>query len=394
MREYYETFLKRNNPSGALERDLVKDRMRKDFSDLLKSSPNSVDITHSSIEERVVLISNKDTDTKVQKYILTKFDSSIYIGELCFCGLDTFLVMREETATLQGYRKFLVLECKHNIQWTDINGVVFKSPCYLVSGADRSLREDFKIVQQTFVDNAYGALDIIMPDTAFVKGQRLMVENTAWEVASFDNISVPGIRYINMAGITYNINYDTENLNDIDKLKETYIDVETTVKAQIGTDIQLNPVLYLLGEVQDTEFNYNIKEGNEFIVINNNVISGIAAGTSIVEVSSRNVTQEIAIDVQEVVEDLEIITCVGDDWTKPGMTKDYEFFCYKNGIKEAVIFDFEIEDSELFDYIITNNNVRIKTKKTNQLGIIEIKAKVIDKNLEFIKVITINSLWG
>ena len=167
-REYYDVFLHRNSGrTGSNEKEIVKNKVKENFKKFLKISPNAVEVKINSTNEfmTVGMISEKDKDTVFQQNILTDIDSPLNLGELIFWKNTTWIIIQPFNNVIEGYNKYSALECKHEVKWVDGNGLVHESPCYLVAQTDTTIKENFKVLNDTLTRGPDKALSIVMPFT-------------------------------------------------------------------------------------------------------------------------------------------------------------------------------------------------------------------------------------
>lgn len=396
-REYYEVFLKRNSGrDGSSDRDVKVNRLRKIFKNFLNTSPNAVTVRVNSTNElmTVGMISEKDNETIFQRNILTDISSPLNIGELIFWKDTAWIIIQPTNTAVEGYNKYLALECKHTVQWVDKSSVVRESLCYLVAQTDEKIKEIFKVINNSLVKTMDKNLFILMPKISIDKGQKVLLSDTAWTVTETDFISVNGLTYVSLSESGKNQFTDSSDLNDIVDVSNTYIDIENSIKVTINDDYILNPTLYRNKKQVDCNFLYKIKD-NEIINIENGVISALSVGETEIMIISEldsGIYKTVEIEVVESEQEKKEIKIIGDNTIKPGQTKDYIINYYINGEITSESFEINVNTNSLANYTLEDNIVTIAALDKNNVGNIIITVSVNDIVKE--KVIELTSLWG
>ncbi len=396
-REYYDVFLQRNSGrTGAGEKEIVRNKVKENFKKFLKISPNAVEVKINSTNEfmTVGMISEKDKETIFQQNILTDIDSPLNLGELIFWKNTTWIVMQPFVNVIEGYNKYSVLECKRVVKWVDSNSLVHESPCYLVAQTDSAIKESFKTIDNNLMRGPDKVLSIVMPFTTIEKGQKIIIEDTAWEIVETDFISIKGLMYISLTERKKNQFTDSSELNDVTNVGDTYIEIDD-LKITVDDSYILNPTLYRNKKQVSCNFIYKISN-EEIADITNNTILAKTAGITHLTITSdtaEKVVKEVEIEVIQTQQLTKEISIVGDEIIKPNQTKSYQINYFENGvIVPEAISVIIVTTNGLADYVIDGNTVVLKSLNRNEVGTITIKAQY--EGIEKEKIIEMISLWG
>lgn len=396
-REYYDVFLQRNSGrTGAGEKEIVKNKVKENFKKFLKISPNAVEVKINSTNEfmTVGMISEKDKETVFQQNILTDIDSPLNLGELIFWKNTTWILVQPFINVIEGYNKYSALECKHVVKWVDGNGLVHESPCYLVAQTDSAIKESFKTIDNNLMRGPDKVLSIVMPFTTIEKGQKIIIEDTAWEIVETDFISIKGLMYISLTERKKNQFTDSSELNDVTNIGDTYIEMDD-LKITIDDSYILNPTLYRNKKQVNCNFTYKISN-EEIADITNNTILAKTAGITHLTITSdtaEKVVKEVEIEVIQTQQLTKEISIVGDEIIKPNQTKSYQINYFENGvIVPEAISVIIVTTNGLAEYVIDGNTVVLKSLNRNEVGTITIKAQY--EGIEKEKIIEMISLWG
>jgi hypothetical protein len=214
---------------------------------------------------------------------------------------------------------------------------------------DSKVQDNFKMAAGLIIPQPNKNLEVIIPYYPIKSEQRFIIYNEAWRVLERDLISVNGILYMCLVEDLVDSFDDNKTLSiaDYGNLNSGYIDIGLDVLTLgIGETFSFNPILYKGKKVvSDATFTYSSTAEDYYLTISSNTITGTAAGTATLVISSveqpdLTATCTITVAASSIPED--ILQLVGDDTIKYGRTRTYTAFYNSGGTPSEIAATFTL----------------------------------------------------
>lgn len=401
MSSCYEVFQQRCKNYGSSFKDVVQHQIGHNFQRFLNSSPNAENVKiNNGNFIRVAILTDKENDTLYKKFFLCDKNDNVKIGDFLYWKDSIWLVFKKVVDTIDAYDKFDCLECRHNIKWIDDYGVLKETPCYLVAQTDEKIKANFRTWNNMITPQPNKFMEIITSRNDIKLGQKFLVDETAWYVVESDYISVKDVLYLSLTEDKKDLYTDDieNNIANIVDLNKFTLSIQSNlICLGINEEYQLEGRVYLNGLFYSDDVELEIIEGQEFVNIDNMIITGVSVGTVKARVymaEHPEIYQNLDIRIEETAQE-PIITYElrGDDSIKWGRSKTYQCIKITNGIEELVPCTFTIEDNNkvLSSYDIKSSTIILTANEENIIGSVKIIANLTDIQLE--KEIKVVSLW-
>lgn len=207
LNSYFDYYKSRIMHDGYDEQERISTRLARDFEHLLKTSPDSVDITYDGGMYDAVLNSGNSrvgaqTERKVIQYLLTRLDlelpeGAVFDMEQRITGEQTtWIVLHREIHSYYGYYKYKIVELDYKVNYVDEYGVLHTVPAYINGTGEFDIKEYFRYSLNTISEVPNRALNFIWAANPDIKqGVRIMIGDEVWKVVDSDKISIPGVYY-------------------------------------------------------------------------------------------------------------------------------------------------------------------------------------------------------
>lgn len=207
MYSYLDMYRQRIFANGSTAKDRIEHNLAKDFSQLVKRSPNKVTIDYENMAYDCILASGNSrvgtqTERKVIQYLMT--DRSLKLPEgalfkthdLDVSETQYWLILHREIHPYYGYYKYKVIELDYMIKYVDTSGVLKEIPVYVNGTGEFDIKEYFRYVNSVSAELPNRALNLILPaNKDFIDGLRIIIGDEAWRYVDSDKISIPGVYY-------------------------------------------------------------------------------------------------------------------------------------------------------------------------------------------------------
>lgn len=404
MIDYYEVFKKRALNKGRTFKERVKYNSQINFERFLISSPDSIEVTVNDKEEkiRVALIENKNGDTLVKRYILSKKEDNLKIGDFLYWEGTVWLLFQKRIDTINAYDKFDAIECKNTLKWIDNYGVLKQIPCYLAAQTDKTIQPNYRTWNDMITPQPNKNLLIITSSRDIVLGTKIIIDDTAWQLVESDYISIDGVIFLSL--IEDKIDREDDNLqeeiaNFIDLNSYKILVPQENIQLNLENSYKLSGVILHNGNYCSNEVNIKILEGEDNIQLDNDVLVGLNYGLSKIRIEyseDKNVYKDIEVNIVNVDSPLnETFLLLGDENIKWGRIKEYKCKRFINGIEEDYDCEFEvIDENNLLQKVEkTSNTLIVTANEKNLQGSFTIKCKISNQDLILEKKCNVVSLW-
>ncbi len=364
MTYYSTTYANRITLNGDNELERLQFTGQEDFAKYLVNSPNKQTITIAGTDSDVVILTDRQTESIDRKILLATYNSNIDVGDYFIWNDSYWLVIIEETNSMNRYFRGFIKQCNHNLKWYDQYGNEYDYPIYF---------EDKNI---NFVFTANGTNELNIPDnkstgtivitkntitlSTLTKGMKLVVGGQIWIVGSIDTTSSSGLIYIRVIESLLNEEEDTDLPDILDKpVWSIVVPQGNTISLATAGTLQLVPIILKDGVEQTGEtLLYTSSDLTKFTVNSSGLISGVANGSGTCTIKMSNnllVTSVINVTITSTVTSNIAYTLDGDQTIKWDQVKNYEVIKTVNGIPDTTdTFVLSNNHTDLVSLVSTN----------------------------------------
>lgn len=209
MSNYYEdVYLKRLNRYGYDYQSRVQAQRERDFESKLLKSVYRVDFEYLSEIHSGTLERNKQDETELTQYLLTRVSLNLPNGTILMIPdkdniEQPWMVYWLENIKASGYNRYVVLKMTHFITWRDRKGYLRSSWAYMYGQQNNMLKDEIRSrsrMDAIYTENLKSNF-FVMPVTEFIRkddyleiGEGALKE--AYRVTGYDLQSSPGIEYV------------------------------------------------------------------------------------------------------------------------------------------------------------------------------------------------------
>lgn len=311
---YLDFYRERVFRTGSSAQERASNSLNSDFMQLVKTSPNSVEIEYQGLKYQCILNSGNSrvgaqTERKVIQYLLTDLDLKLPEGAVFTMHQSlesettTWLVLHREIHSFYGYYKFKIIELDYQLNYVDKNGIVKTVPAYINGTGEFDIKAYFRYSLNNIIETPNRALNVIWAANDDIQTDlRILIGDEAWKVVDSDKISIKGVYYTTLYKTTRNVLTDDVSAQLADANEVT----ATKIVSNYG-----NPITIAQG-AEDLQF-YCLREGK---VVNGDILARVSTteiGTSTVNVVD-NATKTVEPFVVNVVESVTDPYCfaIGD----------------------------------------------------------------------------------
>lgn len=394
---YIDMYKQRLFFNGETPKDRIEYNLARDFSQLLKSSPNKVEIVYLDQKYSCILGNkNNRSDTqnekKVIQYLMTSLDLKLPEGAT-FTIKDNktltthyWLILHREIHSYYGYFKYKVIELNRLIKYINDNGELKEIPVYINGSGESDLQDYFKIVNKNLVELPDKTLNLILPKNLdFKKDLRFIIEGEAWKYVDSDKISIPGVYYTTIKKTLIDESSDLTNSEIADAKKINTVKIVSNYgESPITISPETNNLQFFMikdKKLEKSNFIY-FDLDNEFIIYENGKFIPLKTGHTKILVKDRNSNFEKTFEIF-ITDTLENYFFTVGDLKIPTFG---EGILYVNSDKKYTLsFDEKMIK-------VTEQNGILKIKSLNKIGNTELSFIFEDESKE-VKNIEIISLW-
>ena len=152
---YLDFYRERVFRTGSSAQERASNSLNSDFMQLVKTSPNSVEIEYQGLKYQCILNSGNSrvgaqTERKVIQYLLTDLDLKLPEGAVFTMHQSlesettTWLVLHREIHSFYGYYKFKIIELDYQLNYVDKNGIVKTVPAYINGTGEFDIKAYFR----------------------------------------------------------------------------------------------------------------------------------------------------------------------------------------------------------------------------------------------------------
>lgn len=380
---------------GRLQQDKLKTLLK-----ALKYSYQAETVVKDDIEYRALILNNKLTLEFDNKIISIPFDSQFKVGDVFYWPKTgehwiIYLCQFSEDAYFRGF----IRKAAHLIKWKDEFGNIHETWAAVRGPVETKIVSDTK--SGITFDTPNYTLNVLMPcnDATRVlqRYSKIMMDNVAWEVATSDCVSEPGIIELNLIENYKNKDEDTRDVaqglikedivvnTSLDNLYEILTGYPVDLWTNITIDGNKSDELTKNARFEIVEGDVQFKDGKMIV----GTESLVKVALKVPKIDYHKVFELSAIDKLEAMTvELDII---GNELVKSfGKTK-YTIAKYANGIKVPAEGQWILKNNpELFEIVSADRDF-VEFKWINgRTGVVELGYK--DEEIQKTKIIKVESL--
>lgn len=411
MDYFNDVYLKRVNQYGTNIQDRIQGKMEYGFNNIVKKSPNKVDITINGLSAVGVLETVSTSEKEVIDYLLTYKTNKWNNGSIFYTkvrGTSEYLrwmILSLDKYQTIGYNRYKVILLDSEISWIGKDNLLYKEYAHFTgtgSSRDKAISSNFKIQFSAIAVNLPNkSLMITMPyNSALKKGCRLRISEDIWKVSGFDKESVAGVAYVTLEE-DYIDAVDDATVADINKLSGwNFMSNMGDSLNLVSGDNNIEFYSYYNGLISNEPIGISFTDERLSAISNGNNTFKITCAEGLVDlttltcsaylVKSPEIKQAFSITVTAVEEEW-LALIVGSDTIKVGQSIVYELKTnfstevsvniYPGNIDKGLVPCFEI--TEIGDSYIKVRGITI--------GNDTLKVSIADSSYE--KDIKIVSMW-
>ena len=313
-KNYLDFYRARVFRTGSTPQERISNSLNSDFEQLVRTSPNSVEIDYEGQRYECILNSGNSrvgaqTERKVIQYLLTDLNLKLPEGAVFTMRqpleeeTTTWLVLHREIHSYYGYYKFKIIELDYQVKYVDQYGIVKTVPAYINGTGEFDIKAYFRYSLNNIVETPNRALNVIWAANEDIQTDlRILIGDEAWKVVDSDKISIKGVYYTTLSKTTRNVLTDDVPA----QLADAHEVLPTEIISNYG-----NPITIAQGAT-DLQF-YCLRDGK---LVNGDIIANFTTetlGTTTVNVID-DLTQTSKSFEMTVVESIETPYCyvVGD----------------------------------------------------------------------------------
>lgn len=381
-KNYLDFYRARVFRTGSTPQERVSNSLNSDFEQLVRTSPNSVEIDYEGKRYECILNSGNSrvgaqTERKVIQYLLTDLDLKLPEGAVFTMRqpledeTTTWLVLHREIHSYYGYYKFKIIELDYQVKYVDQYGIVKTVPAYINGTGEFDIKAYFRYSLNNIVETPNRALNVIWAANEDIQTDlRILIGDEAWKVVDSDKISIKGVYYTTLYKTTRNVLTDDVPA----QLADAHEVLSTEIVSNYG-----NPIMIAQG-VTDLQF-YCLREGK---LVNGDIIANFTTetlGTTMINVID-DLTQTSKSFEITVVESIETPYCyiVGD--ARMSVEDTIEWKINSN-------VQVSVRPNSMYKATVCDNALRIQS--TMQIGSTEIVLEYGEQRWVF--PLEIQSMW-
>ena len=208
MMEDYDIYQKSFKRFGSDYQSRIQKRRENDFQLALNKSPFRVEFEYEKETHEAIFERQKQNDTKILHYLLTKEALDIPNGVILMIPdkntePQPLMVYYLENIEASGYNRYIMLKMTHFITWTAHDGSTQTSYAYMYGQEDNMLKDELKSrsrMDTIYAENLKSSF-FILPRNKFIKkddyleiGEPPFKES--YRVTGYDIQSTPGVEYV------------------------------------------------------------------------------------------------------------------------------------------------------------------------------------------------------
>ena len=317
LNSYFDYYKSRIMNDGYDEQERISTRLARDFERLLKTSPDSVDITYEGSMYDAILNSGNSrvgaqTERKVIQYLLTRLDlelpeGAVFDMEQRITGEQTtWIVLHREIHSYYGYYKYKIVELDYNVNYVDEYGVLHTVPAYINGTGEFDIKEYFRYSLNTISEVPNRALNFIWAANPDIKqGVRIMVGDEVWKVVDSDKISIPGVYYSTLYKTVRDEYADDVPAQIADNTKIGKVGIASPYGTTNALSIPLGAPLIFYNEeggqeIDDGSFQFSTSNSAVITIQGTNVVS-VGVGDAVLTVRDKvtSISERFAITIFE-----------------------------------------------------------------------------------------------
>lgn len=393
MTSYLDMYRKRIFLFGENSKERIENNLSRDFTLLLKNSPNKVLVKYKDKQDFCILFSGSQNEKKVFQYLMTNKNFLLPEG----AALETFnegsesaehwLILHKEIHSYYGYYKYKVLKLNSTIKYVNKNGELKEVPVYISGSTENDIKEYFRYINLVAEEFPNKTLNLILSENEdFVDGLRITIGKEVWEYIDSDKISIPGVYYSTFNKTTYDPSADSfeemiADIKDLNSLRFVSNYGESIATIDINTT---NLKFYLYKEDKLKNSNIVYEDFNKSIVrIEDGIIIPIAIGETeiLLKDTLTNFCKKTKIIIKPSI--INYFYLIGNFRVSIKNKCIWEIFTDQ---QYSVIYDRDMIS-------ISQNGSRFEIKTKDQMGTTEILFLAENKEVIFKQRLEITSLW-
>lgn len=393
MTSYLDMYRKRIFLFGENSKERIENNLSRDFTLLLRNSPNKVLVKYKDKQDFCILSSGSQNEKKVFQYLMTNKNFLLPEG----AAFETFneesesaehwLILHKEIHSYYGYYKYKVLKLNSIIKYVNKNGELKEVPVYISGSTENDIKEYFRYINLVAEKFPNKTLNLILSENEdFVDGLRITIGKEVWEYIDSDKISIPGVYYSTFNKTTYDPSADSfeemiADIKDLNSLRFVSNYGESIATIDINTT---NLKFYLYKEDKLKNSNIVYEDFNKSIVrIEDGIIIPIAIGET--EILLKDTLTNFCKKTKIII--------------KPSITNYFYLIGnFRVSVKNKCIWEIFTDQqySVIYDrdmISISQNGSRFEIKTKSQMGTTEILFLAENKEVIFKQRLEITSLW-
>lgn len=247
---------------GSSSIDKLDYRNKQLFNRALQESFNAEEVVLNNEDWRALILEDKLTLELDQKWIGMPLESNLKPGDVIHVKRnDVRWIMVQTDLSERSFCRCVGKRCVTEITWRDEDDNVHSSWAALRGPTETSIKTEAR--KHILFDQGNEKVALWLPDTPETKSLRrykhIMVKGEAWEIASVDYLTTPGILELNLVEAQDNRDLDNTSLGIARDNKFTFTNVfDKDLDFQLNTYISLEPYLTKDGvditEEKESEF--------------------------------------------------------------------------------------------------------------------------------------------
>ena len=370
----FDRYRRKVNVHGDTTQDEALLNERENFEIVLRDSPNSFKVnmfydktnTVDCLIQDVSFNSDKISDDHI---LCTRYDTPLKVSDLIIWEDEVWIVAKKERNTLNIHQTFIIGKCNHVLKYYDRYGKLIEIPCVVSNKTLWTLGVKENIMSPFAIGD--NKLNIALPNNELTRNIRrdfrLICDERAWKVASFDTLN----GYLSVMCSEEQISAKDDMVNEIPFNNYEPITInclQTTYNLKINDIIDVKAEIRQGTELLDEAFKITSSDETIIKVLENNKIQALSAGQvelTLSLINNPNIFTKVIFTVEEVADvlpQLSIIPSFGNFNLKKGNIGTYTPVKTVNNIEISTTWDFTI------DYgTVLQSNIEIREKTDNYI---------------------------
>lgn len=210
MNYYNDVYLRRLNRFGLDYQTRIQNRREKDFENYLLKSVYRIDFNYDGSKHAATLEPNKENETKLVAYLLTRVDLNMPNGTLLMLPdkdhiLRPWMVYWLETMEASGYNRYTVLRMTHYLSWKNRKNEPCECWAYFYGQEDNMLKDELRSRSRSnvlYTENLKLSFFITPRNVNIRKDDYIEIGTDelkeGYRVTGYDIQSTPGVEFVSV----------------------------------------------------------------------------------------------------------------------------------------------------------------------------------------------------